>query len=203
MPKKDNRQVITINREEWLTRMAKLIEPIFKGFAIKPYKVTCGWPSRNATGRTSRAVGECHAIETSKAGVHEVFISPTLDNPLDVAGTLTHEMCHIAAGMQAKHGKDFVSVAKHVGLTKGKPRSVGPGELLEQELARMIETIGEYPHKAIVPILIEKKPRTSVTLICSQCECRITIGIKWLDLSGSPTCGCGGPMAPKDGDESE
>src|SRR5262245_3291211 len=121
---------MTDNREGWLTEVASQVEPFFVGFKLDPYRVTCGWPSRNGLGRRMRRVGECHGSKSSKAGIHEIFISPLLDKPLEVAGTLCHELAHAAAGIDAAHGKDFVKVCKHVGLTRGKPTSVMPGERL-------------------------------------------------------------------------
>lgn len=35
-------------------------------------------------------------------------------------------------------------------------------------------------------------PYPSVKLVCSDCGCMIRIAPKWLNKSGTPTCGCGG-----------
>lgn len=180
-----------LNRESWLTEMARQIEPVFRGFRVPSYRVTCGWPSISAISGRNQRIGECHGPKTSKAGVFELFISPVLEKPLDVAGTVAHEMCHVVAGIDAKHGKGFTRVAQHVGLTKGKPRSAGPGEKLAERLLKVAEGLGPYPHAAIVPTVKEKKPPTSVGLECSGCGCRVTISLKWLAEAGKPVCGCG------------
>ncbi len=177
-------------REEWLTLVAKEIEPLFAPFDVKPYRATCGWPSVNGLGTKNRRIGECHSPKSTKAGVCELFISPTLDEPLDVAGCLTHELGHVVAGVEAKHGKDFVKVCKRVGLTNGKPRVVLPGPELSEKLRKIIEKVGHYPHVALVPLMKPKKASNSVSLEC-QCGCRCTMGIKWLEEVGKPTCACG------------
>ena len=187
-----------VNREGWLTIVASKIEPVFKGFNITPYRVTCGWPCAKALGTKSRVVGECHAVESSKAGVHEIFISPLLETPLDVSGTLCHEMAHVAAGIKAGHKGAFVKVCRHVGLTKGKPTSVMPGEALSDKLQKIIDKLGPYPHSSLVPMLkkVNTNPKT-VHLECMECGCKITMTIKWAEEAGLPVCGCGGQMEVK------
>jgi hypothetical protein len=138
-------------------------------------------------------VGQCFGPESSKGKIAEVFISPTLEQPLEVAGTLCHELAHVAAGCKAAHGKGFTAVCKAVGLTKGKPFTVMPGPALEDQLRRVVERVGPYPHTGIVPVArlknVSKKSRLS--LVCPKCGCKIQISIKDMDKSGSPVCGCG------------
>lgn len=184
-----------MNREAWLTEISKRIVPVFKGLPMGPFQVTCGWPCRFALGRRRRAVGECHAAESSKAGVYEIFISPLLEKPLEVAGTLIHEMAHIAAGIPAGHGKGFVRVCRHVGLTSGKPTSVMPGALLNERLEKIIADLPTYPHVAMSPVF-KRKPvvAKAVTAECPDCGCRVRITFAWIEKAGLPRCGCGGQM---------
>ncbi len=185
-----------MNREAWLTEMAKQITPMFAGMRLAEYRVTCGWPCKNALGRGATRVGECHSPKSSKGAYHEIFISPLLDKPLEVAGTLTHELAHVAAGVEAAHGKKFVAVCKHVGLTKGKATQVMPGTYLDERLNRLIEQVGQYPHTALVPLMKTKEAKvTSLSLECVDCGCKASIGIKWVELSGLPVCGCGGEFS--------
>lgn len=181
-----------MNREAWLTELGKLIEPIFSGMKVKPYRVTCGWPCKNALGIRSRAVGECHCQKSSKTGHYELFISPLLDDPLEVGGVLSHELAHVVAGVQAKHGKDFVRVCKHAGITKGKPTQIMPGPDLNSQIVRMTGKLGKYPHAAVVPQPKIIKPLKDVTLCCLQCGCKVRISLKWLASAGPPVCACGG-----------
>lgn len=187
-----------MNREAWLTELAAQVQPMFKGFKIKPYRITCGWPCKEALGKKRRRVGECHAIESSKDGVHEIFISPLLDAPLEVAGTVCHELAHVVAGIPAGHGKGFRIVCKHVGLTTGRPASIMPGPALNERLQKIIDKQGAYPHKALVPLAKPAKAPSVVRLECCDCGCVVVISNKWLENSGSPTCGCGGFMSAEE-----
>ncbi len=185
---------VELNRESWLTEVTKFVHPMFHGFNMGKYRITCGWPCRNGLGRRVRRVGECHPIESSKGGFHEIFISPLMDEPVTVAGIVCHEMAHIAATIGSGHKGAYIKVCKHVGLTKNKPTQAAPGPKLEDRLRKFIGTLGAYPHQAMDPVMktIEKKPK-SVTLTC-ECGCKISISFKWLADVGAPTCACGGQM---------
>lgn len=186
-----------MNREAWLTRMARLMEnELFKGYNLRPYKITCGWPCQRGLSRRQRVVGECHSHVSSAAGNHEIFISPVLADSAEVAGTLCHEMAHIAAGIPAGHKGEFVKVCKKVGLTKGKPTTAMPGEKLEKVIQGYMSQLKvAYPHDALIPIAKTIiKPKKDTTLICPDCNCRVRISFKWLDAAGMPVCGCGKPF---------
>lgn len=181
------------NRESWLTELAKQIVPLFKGFKIDPWRITCGWPSVNGMGTKTRRVGECHGPKSSKGKIFELFISPTLEKPGEVAGTVAHELAHVAAGIDAAHGKFFKRVCHQVGLTKGKPTQAMPGERLASILAGFAEKLGAYPHSAIVPDLKTSNPSSTLSLEC-ECGCRVSMGRKWADEVGYPVCACGKPF---------
>ena len=193
---KDSTETFVImdkNREGWLTEVAKRIEPTFSTkVTLQPYRVTCGWPCKNALGTRNIRVGECHSSKSSKAGYHEIFISPLLEDPLQVAGTICHELVHVAAGTAAGHGKKFVAFANFIGLTKGKPTNMSPGELLESKLKLLLELVGPYPHLGMAPeARLVNRVRTSVSLQCITCECKVTMSTKWLLKVGPPKCACG------------
>lgn len=201
---KDNDLTATppINREAWLTELAKLVEPCFAGIALKPYRLTCGWPCRNALGARQRRVGECHSAVTSKGGYHELFVSPLIEDPLEVAGVVAHEMAHVAAGVPAGHGRGFVKVCRHIGLTEGKPTTAMPGSDLKKKLKAMLRGLGPYPHSAIVPVVKPKlTKKTDVSLVCPECACKVRMSIKNLDRCGAPRCGCGHPGVMVDPEE--
>ena len=71
----------TMNREAWLTEVASRIVPLFRGVEVKPFRVTCGWPSVNGLGGRSRRIGECWYGKESADGVHNIFVSPVIDKP--------------------------------------------------------------------------------------------------------------------------
>lgn len=187
-----------INREAWLTEVALQIAPLFRGFDLGPYRLTCGWPSKLALGKRVRRLGECHGAPSSTAGVHEIFISPMLDKPLEVAGVACHELAHVAAGVKAGHAGLYLKVIKQVGLTKNKPTQAMPGPLLEERLQKILEKLGPYPHQAMNPFMKEEtKTKSSFTVICMDCGCLVHMSNKWIQEVGFPTCACGGEMELK------
>lgn len=193
-----------LNREGWLTELSVMITPLFKGFSLAKFRVTCGWPCKNATSRKVRRVGECHSELSSTDGHHEIFISPFLAEPGEVSGTLAHEMAHVAAGIKAGHGGKFNTVCKHVGLTNGKPTQAMPGPGLVEELAKLVAKLGAYPHAAMRRVAKPTKPSSAWKLLCPKCGCKFTVSKKWIEQSGIPTCGCGKKMKrAEEGDEDE
>lgn len=185
-----------LNREAWLTAAARLLHPVFRDFRINPYRVTCGWPCKSPLSGVRRRIGECHHSEDSRAGVCEIFISPCLDDPLEVLGTVAHELTHVVAGTDKGHGREFKRVAKHVGLTEGSATNAGPGPALLPTVRKISDFLGPYPHTRLEPTGRSKKEYrvTSLAVVCGKCGCKFRIGVKWLKSSGPPTCGCGGSM---------
>lgn len=192
-------KALVVNREAWLTELAYLMEPLFRGYALAPYRVTCGWPSRNGTGLRKRTLGECHPRGASPDGIHEIFITPTLgkEDAIEVGGILCHEMAHVAAGTKAAHGKEFVRVCSHVGLTRGKPTQAMPGEGLEDHIADLIDTMGtKYPHVGMTLPSRKSTPREPgfSKMVC-VCGGAVRVGRKWVEEGGVLVCACGQTMS--------
>jgi hypothetical protein len=78
-------------------------------------------------------VGECWSESHSADGHIEIMISPVLDDPMRVAGTLAHELVH-ATGRHA-HGSHFAKLAGAIGL-EGKMTATTEGEAFKQAAAR-------------------------------------------------------------------
>ncbi len=192
-----------MNREQWLTDVARQVQPLFRGYKLSGYRITCGWPIKRPLGTKNRSIGECHSNKSSKDGTFEIFISPLLDEPLKVSGVIVHEMAHVAAGVEAQHAGPFKVVCRLVGL-EGKPTQAMPGEALNEKLMKILEKQGEYPHKAIVGVAKKvSKGKSSFSLACKDCGCKVTISSKWISEVGPPTCACGGEMLPPDEEEGE
>ena len=185
------------NREAWLTEMGHCILPLFRGWDMGRFRVTCGWPSRGGTGRRL-ILGQCFGAESSKAGFHEIFVSPLIDGSLEAAGTVCHEMAHVAAGVEAQHGPRFMKVCRGVGLTDGKPSTAMPGDALNAVLRRHVLALGEYPHDAIVPRMKLVKPSADVRLGCPGCGCLVVMSGRWFTEVGAPTCACGTKMVVRE-----
>lgn len=189
-----------MNREQWLTEVSRLLEPVFvrRGVAIRQkYRITCGWPCRNGLSVRRRTIGECHSGSVSGDKVSEVFISPTVDKPIVVAGVVCHELIHVAVGTKEGHRGKFRTAAGFLGMS-GKLTQAVPGKQLEEEIAKLIEPLGDYPHKAMnVPPRLAAR---SIPLMRLVCECGVTIRISREDFNrmGYPTCGCGESFAEKE-----
>src|SRR4029079_11501884 len=104
------------NREAWLDAAVGKLRPIFlgHGYTIPELRVSVGWPSRGGLANKKRTIGQCWFGATAADGKHQIFISPILDEkvatPGGVLATLVHEIVHVAAGPDAKHGPKFVKV---------------------------------------------------------------------------------------------
>jgi hypothetical protein len=181
------------NREQWLTELGEAVRHLYSNFNLKPFRLTCGWPCINPLGRKVRRIGECHPIESSPGGFHEIFISPLVGESIEVAGVACHELGHVAAGTDQGHKGLFLKVCREVGLTKNKPTQAMPGERLTRLLEKVIGQLGPYPHKPMQPFTKRKeRSNTDLTLTCVECGCKVRISIKWAAKSGLPVCGCGG-----------
>src|SRR5689334_22973025 len=95
------------HREAWLHGVIDAMTPIFaKHGASVPnnIRVSCGFPSvRGLNGIRNQRMGECWAETASKDGSIEMFINPTLADPMRIAGVLAHELIHGIVGLEAGH----------------------------------------------------------------------------------------------------
>ena len=134
-----------MNREAWLTELAQKIEPFFEGHQFSKYRISCSWPSKSATSAKNRRIGECWAPTASEDKTTEMMISMGIDDPLEVASTLVHEMVHAVVGVQHGHKAPFKRVALAVGLT-GKMTATTAGEELTERLNGLMADMPPYPH---------------------------------------------------------
>ncbi len=179
------------NREEWLTKAIKKFETdLFKahGYKVPKVKVSVGLPY----GRGSKKAVAQHWIPAASAdGLGSIFISPTVDDGVEVLGTLIHEMCHAAVGNECGHGKIFKKCALAVGL-EGKMKSTTSSKELVSSIKKLIKDIGPYPHARLDLGQRPTKKQTTrmLKLQCIGCGfvCRATI-TKIIEV-GPPLCAC-------------
>lgn len=181
-----------MNREAWLEAAVEDLRPIFlgAGHTIPEIRVSVGWPSSRGLSGKKRVIGECWAGHVAADGKPQIFISPLLDDvkcPQGVLATLVHEVCHVAAGPEAKHGPRFVKVMKKLGL-EGKPTSTTAGADMLVRFEAILAKLGPFPHSKLVPT---KEP-TKQTTRMRKCECEgcgflVRLTQKWLDV-GQPIC---------------
>ena len=178
-----------MNREQWLTKAAALIARHLFGKPLPKVRVSCGFPATGATSATRRRIGECWKATVSDDETAEIFISPLLDDPLDVLSTLTHELIH-AYHPDAGHKGEFVRMAKSVGFTApwtSTPMSV---ELRDELNTKVLAKLPEYPH---AKMNVSTKPKQSTRMLKAECpEDGYTVRLtqKWVDV-GMPVCPCG------------
>lgn len=188
----------TMTREEWLNKLAGLMAPWFVdvGHPLPAkYRISCGWPSRRALASSKgRSIGQCWSPEASKDATTEMFVSPCLDDAVEVGAVLVHELVHAAVGTQAGHKGAFRAVALQIGL-EGKMTATHAGKELTERLNALVTKVGAYPHAELDQSKspIKKQGTRLVKIVCPACgyTCRTTH--KWIDL-GLPTCCCGEQM---------
>lgn len=189
-----------MNREAWLDAAVSKLRPIFlgHGYTIPELRVSVGWPSRGGTAMKKRTIGQCWFGATAADGKPQLFISPVLDEKVATAGgvlaVLVHEVVHVAAGPDAKHGPKFVKIMKKLGL-EGKPTaSVASADLIAR-MEAMAAELGAFPHSALSPATVPKTQSTRMNKMeCETCGYLARTARKWLDEYGPVKCPCNGEI---------
>ena len=178
-----------INREQWLMQAVDHLVPIFErsGYSVPTVRVSVGFPS---TGAKGRHLGQCWSTKSAVDGINQIFIAPHLQTPFDFLDTLVHELVHAVDDCQSGHGENFKKIALDVGL-KGPMRSAGAGDLLKQDLMRISETLGGFPHGRLsLPVRAMQKAPKRPGAKCDKCGYEVVMLKRYLDL--------GPPICPKD-----
>ncbi len=173
-------------REHWLQNAVDMVEPIFKnkGYKIPRIQVSCGFPS---TGNKSKHVGQCWGRSSTSDGVNQLFISPILDEPVQVLDTLVHELVHAIDDCIHHHGPEFKKIATDVGL-QGPMREASAGPWLKEHLIGIAKQLGKYPHSKInLAHSSSKKTGPRPRAKCKKCGYEVTPLKKWLHM-GPPLC---------------
>jgi SprT-like family len=182
-------QMIHSNREQWLMSAVDHLVPLFErsGYSVPLVKVSVGFPS---TGAKGRHLGQCWSTKSAVDGINQIFIAPHLQAPIDFLDTLVHELVHAVDDCQSGHGENFKKIAKDVGL-KGPMRSAGAGEWLKQDLLRIAEKLGVFPHGRLsLPVRVMDKALKRPGAKCQMCKYEVVMLRKYLEL--------GAPICPKD-----
>jgi hypothetical protein len=156
-------------------------------------RVSIGFPSKNALGRRNRSIGQCWDGAAAGDSIAQVYISPLLEDPVEVLAVLVHELVHAAIGCRHGHKAPFKRAALRMGL-EGKMTATTAGAELRVRLAELADALGEFPHSKLSPTTPDKKQTTRLLKVaCLHCEpnyiARVTQ--KMLDAHGAPICpGC-------------
>ncbi len=178
-----------MNREQWLTSLAKKIEPMFKGHGTVPsYRVSCSWPSRSALSTKKRRIGECWPPECSKDKTVEIMITMAEDDRAIVAAVLVHELVHAVVGNKHGHKAPFKRVAVAVGL-EGKMTATTAGKELAKRLNVLMAKMPKYPHARLDRSANKNIKKQGTRLLKAICDCGYTVRVtkKWAEM-GSPIC---------------
>ena len=179
---------MTHTREGWLIAATDLLRPELEARAgvIVPaaVRVSCGFPSRGALSQKRRALGECWASSPNR----DIFISPVLDDTLDVGQVLTHETLHAGLPPGVGHGPPFKRAARKCDLG-GKPTATVRTPELDAWLGPLLAPLGPYPHQKIDRAAGRKPQKTRLIKVhCAPCDYKIRTTRKPLDRYGPPIC---------------
>jgi len=182
-----------MNRELWLSTLAHRLTARVEEGAGKPmpiHRISVGFPSRGALSQRRRVIGQCWSGLVSSTGHSELFISPMLGDPLEVAATTAHEMLHAAVGVKEGHRKPFSRAAKAIGL-EGKPTSTYAGSAFIEYVKPILSDLGPYPHAPLTIASGYSKQATNMLKVeCKECGYVLRTTAKWLDRAGPPLCPC-------------
>jgi len=154
-------------REQWL---AALIEELRGIFAVNGHPLperirpTCGFPSSKARSK-AKHIGEHWSPKASDDDTHEVSVSPVVSDAYEVAGILTHELCHAATDGDGHRGR-FPDLARKMWL-EGNPTHASAGNT--------------FVGRVLTP--------QSTRMLKASCHCGYSVRItkKWADV-GLPSC---------------
>lgn len=181
-----------MNREQWLQNVAEKMAPWFAelGHELPKYRAAVGFTSK---GMRSKRIGECWSGIASGDGTFEIFIVPTIDDPMRIADILAHELVHAAVGLEAKHGRKFGKVARAIGL-EGKLTATVAGPLFLEKVKPILDAVGPLPHARLSddPLSRSSAPKKQSTRMlkceCSECGYTARTTAKWLKEAGAPIC---------------
>jgi hypothetical protein len=196
-------------REEWLNKMStELLKIIEKnGYDVnKKIRISCGLPSRRAFGAKQKTIGQCWNKNLSADQTYEIFISPTIDDSIQVSETLIHELIHAVVGIDKGHGSEFKKCAMASGLTGKMTATTGTQEL-KTYIEEKIIFMGEYPHRKIDYNQIKRQSTRLVKVFCGNENCLhfisenrpyiARVSSRTIDY-GLPRCGCCDTIMQKD-----
>jgi len=177
-------------REEWLMAAVAVFRTWFEEEETplpEVVRLSVGY----AKGAKANTIGWCYRKGAAADEIHQIYISPTLTDPVDVLSTELHELCHAATDGHG-HDKVFGKIARAVGLT-GKLTATVPGDDLRKELTELAEQLGVYPHAKLThtQTFKGKHDKYNTKLACVICDFKITsVSRKMLDEWGAPEhCG--------------
>jgi hypothetical protein len=170
---------LDLDREAWLTEAAQFIlDDIIKPempagwHPATGFRVALGYAPRSTA--RSKTIAVCIASAASGDGVNEIFVTPAIDDSVDILAALAHEMVHYSDDCESGHKNHFARLARAIGL-EGKLTSTHAGQVLTEKLQDIVATLGHIPHAKID--LGKAKPKQSTRMLkvfCPDTECNFS-----------------------------
>lgn len=177
-------------REEWLHAAADVMRTWF-GDEDHQVPETVRLSVGFAKGAKTNSIGWCYRKSAAEDEIHQIFVSPSLTDKVEVLATLLHELVHSATDGHG-HDKVFGKIAREVGLT-GKMTATVPGDELRKDLEELANDLGDYPHAKLthVKTFKGKHGTYNTKIVCQHCEFAIaSVSRKKLYELGAPEhCG--------------
>lgn len=127
-------------REQWMDSMCKRFRRMFFNGAVLPalprFRCFCGF--------SKRACDLCCFSCCCKDRIFEIFVHPTIADPVEVAEILLHGLVHAAVDAECRHEGAFKNAAWKVGLIGPVPVTMAGPELKKKIQADVME-LGGYP----------------------------------------------------------
>ena len=151
--------------------------------------ISCSWPHRGGVARKQRVIGQCWSNMSSAANDAELFISPMIDDGLEAAEVIVHELLHAAVGTRHKHDRTFAAGCARIGL-EGKPTATEAGDELRSKLQGILLAFPPYPHAKLAYEAPLKSDRNrQLKVYCKNDECptmeeggfKFRLTRKWID----------------------
>lgn len=192
-----------MNRESWLeAAVVEIKDQLFdpRGYSLPPItRVSVGLCP-------GKAIGVCADPDCAEDGSTHIFIDPRLVKPIEVLGTLLHEMVHASVGVECKHRGKFVEVIRELGL-EGKPTAtfVAPDTELFQTLTGISLKLGPYPHATLTRKQKEKKKHAWQTYVSvgHEDEYMARLNKNVVEEFGAPFDPWGNRLVPKNPEDRE
>lgn len=129
-------------REQWLTKLVERAKPMFEKLdkPLPSVRTAICPPHRPKM----KHVGLCWSAASSKDNTREIWVSSEIDDALEVAGILVHELCHAALPHGVKHSKPFLTLARSMHL-EGRATATTIGEPFKTIWSPIVEKIGPLP----------------------------------------------------------
>jgi len=159
-----------LDRETWLTEQAQFIlddiialhSPIPTD---RPFRISIGFPS----GRPSKVLAQCWKAKASADNTNEIFVSPTVDDSIEILAALAHELIHYTDDCESGHQHHFAKVARAIGL-EGKLTATVAGPTLTEQLQQYVDLLGPIPHAKLDANESGKK-KQGTRMLKVECDC--------------------------------